>query len=53
MIGGKYIPEYNMSVGPITFTDLEQFNFDYAFLSCAGLDTIRKLVYTVEWKQWM
>ena len=48
VIGGKYIPEYNMSVGPITLHDLEQFNFDYAFLSCAGLDTIRKLVYTVE-----
>lgn len=47
-IGGRYIPKYNMSVGPITLHDLEQFNFDYAFLSCAGLDTIRKLVYTVE-----
>lgn len=48
MIGGKYIPEYNMSVGPITLSDLEKFNFDYAFLSCAGIDIDRKLVYTAE-----
>ena len=27
MIGGKYIPEYNMSVGPITLSDLEKFKF--------------------------
>ena len=47
-IGGKYIPEYNMSVGPITLADLERFNFDYAFLSCAGLDLVQKLVYTAE-----
>ena len=47
-IGGKYIPEYNMSVGPITINDLQKFNFDLAFLSCAGLDLERKLVYTVE-----
>ncbi|MGN1276020.1 MAG: DeoR/GlpR family DNA-binding transcription regulator [Floccifex sp.] len=48
VIGGKYIPAYNMSVGPITLHNLEQFNFDYAFVSCAGLDLERKLVYTVE-----
>lgn len=47
-IGGKYIPEYNMSVGPITLSDLEKFNFDYAFLSCAGIDLQRELVYTAE-----
>ena len=47
-IGGKYIPEYNMSVGPITLSDLERFNFDFAFLSCAGLDIDQKLVYTAE-----
>ena len=48
VIGGKYIPEYNMSVGPITLEDLEKFNFDYAFLSCAGIDLERQLVYTAE-----
>ena len=48
IIGGKYIPEYNMSVGPITLSDLEKFNFDYAFLSCAGINLQRQLIYTAE-----
>ncbi len=48
VIGGKYIPEYNMSVGPIALAELERFNFDYAFISCAGVDIDRRLVYTAE-----
>lgn len=48
VLGGKYIPEYNMSVGPITLNDLEKFNFDFAFLGCAGVDLQRELVYTAE-----
>lgn len=48
LVGGKYIAEYDMSVGPIAVSNLENFNFDYAFLSCAGLDLERKLVYTTE-----
>lgn len=48
MIGGKYIPEYNMSVGPIALSNLAQFNFDYAFLGCAGLDLERQVIYTTE-----
>ncbi len=48
MIGGKYIPEYNMFVGPIALSDLEKFNFDYAFLSCSGVDLDRHLIYTAE-----
>lgn len=47
-IGGKYIPEYNMCVGPITLNDLERFNFDAAFIGCAGVDLQRQLVYTAE-----
>ena len=37
-----------MSVGPITLSDLDKFNFDFAFLSCAGIDLQRQLVYTAE-----
>ena len=48
VIGGKYIPKYSMSVGPITLSDLECFNFDVSFYSCAGIDINRKLVYTAE-----
>lgn len=47
-IGGKFVPEYKMSIGPFTLDALERFNFDHAFLSCAGLDLDRKLVYTAE-----
>lgn len=48
VIGGRYIPEYNMSVGPVTLSDIDKFNFDYAFLSCAGIDLERQLIYTAE-----
>lgn len=48
IIGGKYIPEYNMSVGPITIGNLAHFNFDYAFLGCAGFDLNRQMIYTAE-----
>lgn len=48
VIGGRYIPEYAMTVGPITISELDRFNFDLAFLSCAGIDLDRKLVYTAE-----
>lgn len=48
VIGGKYIPKYNMSVGPVTLSDLDKFNFDFTFLSCAGIDLTKNLVYTAE-----
>ena len=47
-IGGKYIPNYNMSAGPITLTALDKFNFDHAFIGCAGLDLDKQQVYTAE-----
>lgn len=48
VIGGKYLPEYAMSIGPITLSELERFNFDHAFISCAGIDIIKRVVYTAE-----
>lgn len=48
VIGGKYMAEYDMLVGPVTLDNLSRFNFDYAFLSCAGIDLKRRLVYTAE-----
>lgn len=48
VIGGKYIPEYSMSVGPITLSSIEKFNFDYAFIGCAGIDLERDMIYTAE-----
>ena len=48
LIGGYYIKEHNMSVGPVALGDLSCFNFDHAFLGCAGLDIEKQLVYTTE-----
>ena len=47
-LGGKYIPEYNMSAGPVTIANLSRFNFDYAFLGCAGVDLEKCMSYTTE-----
>lgn len=47
-IGGKLIPEYKMAVGPIALATLHRFNFDYAFIGCAGIDLLRQKVYTAE-----
>lgn len=48
LLGGKYDPQYNMSVGPITQNDLKRFNLDHAFIGCAGVDMKRKVIYTAE-----
>lgn len=48
IIGGKYIPEYNMDIGPIALGNLSRFNFDCAFLGCAGYDLEKQVVYTTE-----
>lgn len=47
-IGGKLIPEYKMAVGPIALETLQRFNFDFAFIGCAGIDLLRHKVYTAE-----
>ncbi|MPM57596.1 hypothetical protein SDC9_104418 [bioreactor metagenome] len=36
--GGHYNPKYGMNVGQITSDLLRQFNFDYAFIGCVGVD---------------
>ncbi|MBO7710396.1 MAG: DeoR/GlpR transcriptional regulator [Lachnospiraceae bacterium] len=48
VIGGSYIPKYGMSIGPLSIEALSKFNFDYAFISCIGVDLDRKLIYTAE-----
>ncbi|WP_294729721.1 DeoR/GlpR family DNA-binding transcription regulator [uncultured Faecalibaculum sp.] len=47
-LGGRYIPEYKMFVGPMTEQDLAKFNFDHAFIGCAGIDLAGKTAYTAE-----
>ena len=48
VIGGSYSPQYKMNLGPIALSELESFNFQYAFLSCAGVDLSRGKAYTAE-----
>ncbi len=48
LLGGKYLPRYGMSVGPMTLADLSHFNFDHTFIGCAGIDIARQMVYTAE-----
>lgn len=48
VIGGSYSPQYKMNLGPIALAQLESFNFQYAFLSCAGIDLNRRKAYTAE-----
>ena len=48
MIGGEYMPYYNMNVGPIAQEMLKQFYFDRAFFGCAGVNTQQQIVYTTE-----
>ena len=48
LIGGKYLPKYNMAVGSIALEMLGKFNFDYAFISCSGIDAKKKLIYSAD-----
>ena len=48
VIGGSYIPKYNMTAGPLAIAEIQKFNFDYAFISCLGADIERKMIYTSE-----
>lgn len=48
LLGGTYLPRYEMSVGPVTLANLELFCFDYAVIGCAGLDLESGAVFTAE-----
>lgn len=48
VIGGEYLPYYNMTVGPFAQESLKQFHFDIAFFGCSGIDVSSKSVFTTE-----
>ena len=48
VIGGSYIPKYNLTAGPLALAEISRFNFDLAFPSCLGADIDCKLIYTAE-----
>lgn len=47
-IGGDYNSKYKMSEGPSAENDLRIYNFDKAFIGCAGVDLASKQAYTAE-----
>jgi Transcriptional regulators of sugar metabolism len=48
MIGGEYLPHYNMNLGPMAQDMLKQFYFDRAFFGCSGIDIEQQMVYSTE-----
>ncbi len=48
LIGGKYLPHFQMTVGPIAETNMQGFHFDHAFIGCTGVDLEQRISYTSE-----
>lgn len=48
VIGGKYLPKYAMTIGPIAYDTIRQFNFDISFIGCAGVSVADGISYTAE-----
>lgn len=48
VIGGDYLPHFDMGSGSMAINDLNQFQFDHVFLGCAGIDLVDDMSYTTE-----
>ncbi|WP_066648663.1 DeoR/GlpR family DNA-binding transcription regulator [Christensenella timonensis] len=48
VVGGKFLPYYSMTVGPIAQDVLKQFHFSLSFIGCTGIDAQQGVVYTTE-----
>lgn len=48
VVGGKYLPKYAMTIGPIAYDTIRQFNFDYAFIGCTGVSVDDGISFTAE-----
>ena len=48
IVGGKFLPYYSMTVGPIAQDVLKQFHFNFSFIGCTGIDALQGVVYTTE-----
>jgi DeoR family fructose operon transcriptional repressor len=48
VIGGKYLPKYAMTIGPMAYDTIRQFNFDYSFIGCAGVSIEDGICFTAE-----
>lgn len=48
VIGGRFMPHYDLMVGNVSQSELRQYNFDIAFLGCSGIDTSSGMSYVTE-----
>lgn len=48
VVGGQYIPQYDMFVGAVAQEALARFHFDHAFIGCAGVNLEDGAVFTTE-----
>ncbi len=48
VIGGRYLQNYQMNVGPLALETLSKFSFDKVFIGCAGIDEEMNRVFTAE-----
>ena len=48
LLGGQYIAKFDAVTGPVTQEILARFNFDFAFISCSGLDAARRIIYRAD-----
>jgi len=48
VLGGKYLPYYNMNTGTFAQDMLKKFYFDIAFIGCAGVDIEQRVAYLSE-----
>ena len=48
IIGGQFIPQYDMFFGAVAQDVLRRFHFEHAFIGCAGVNLVDGAVYTTE-----
>ena len=48
VIGGKYLPDYKMNVGPIAVEAMRHFSFDCAFVGCTSVELNENRAYTID-----
>ena len=48
MLGGRFVPSYDMFVGPIAQESLKQFHFDYGFFGCTAVSLQDQTAYVTD-----
>ena len=50
LIGGHYLPDFDMSVGHVAIEEIQRFHFDQAFFSASGVDLESEEVMSVDFE---